>query len=724
MPRRFSTGPDPLGRLSKYRRHAWLPLCLAAGLFSIAMGQDASWDLQNYHFYNGFVLFHPGRRHDIDIAQTQTFLNPSLDAPLYLLTCMFPRAPRAVAFCMGLPYGVLAWFTICIATRLLGGAVAGAWAICIACVLGLTGAAAISQVGLATNEVLVACLVAGGLHCLLHGIDTPAAGIRPFLVAGLLTGIAMGGKLTATPYAIGLAAAVLAALPKRRLLSALPALGLAGVGGVLLTGGFWMAHLWHLYANPIFPFDNQIFKSPWAGPWGYQDTRFLPRSLAQALFYPFWWLRPTTMLVTDAPFADPRFAAVFLAAPIALLAAGLRGCLETQESASFLKKRSKKRLISTGFATISARCSKESKFFCFFLFTKRSACFALDVFKRTFIPKPLWRALIMFWLASYIVWEKLFSIYRYAIPLEIVGGILVIGAIRALLPGHAGLIAAAALTVGIGLATDYPDWGRIAFQPRAIPASLPPIAPHTLVVSSDAGAVSFVAALAPENTVFVGGNGNFSVPDDSLTWRLITSTIANWRGPLDILGPAAGDPAGLAALAANFGIAPGDDCQPIHAAWNDDALQLCRADRIVMAPDQQPTLNLSFSRGAEGLADAGPGWAPPEDWGMWSAAPDATLHLPVNPLNTHPLLLTVLCFSIPSAASPGRHLDIYAGDIRVAQWRLDKFPEIFSAVIPAAPGATQLTLRFHTSDPIIPPGAGPDLQLGIALQHLTLQQAP
>jgi hypothetical protein len=45
----------------------------------------------------------------------------------------------------------------------------------------------------------------------------------------------------------------------------------------------------------------------------------------------------------------------------------------TQESASFLKKRSKKRLIPAGFVTGRARCFNESKFFCFFLFTKRSA---------------------------------------------------------------------------------------------------------------------------------------------------------------------------------------------------------------------------------------------------------------------------------------------------------------------------------------------------------------
>ncbi len=654
---------------SAWLRHGWLPLCVAAGLISVSLGQDATWDLQNYHFYNAFALLHPARWRDVDIAQIQSFLNPVLDIPLYLLTVVFARAPRAVAFCMGLPYGLLAWFTARIAWRLLGGGKAGGWAAGIAVVLGVTGSATFSQIGLATNEISTAALVIAGLDMLLSGIAAPCAGLRPFLLAGLLTGLATGAKLTAVPYAIGLAAAALAALPRRRRLTVIPVLGLAGAAGVLVTGGFWMLHLYRLYGNPIFPFDNQIFNSPWAGPWSYADTRFLPRSTLQEWFYPFFWARMNAMLVTESPFADPRCAAVFLTAPIAAFAA---------------------------------------------LRHRRLAAF---------VPAPEWRALMVFWVTGYILWEKLFSIYRYAIPLELAGGILIVGGLRALLPVRF-VPAAAVLTAIICLTTHDPGWGRMAFQPRAVPVSLPPISPGTLVVSSGTDAVSFVAALAPADTVFVGGNGNFQVPDDSLTWRRVTGTIAHWQGPIAILEPAAGDPAGRAALAANFGIAADGQCQAILDGWPAAGPRICQAHRIVIAPDQQPTLNLAFSDGANGLADAGPGWAPPEDWGMWSTAPDASLTLPVNPLNRRSLLLTILCFSIPSAASPGRHVDVYADGRLIAHWSLNKYPETFAATIPAAPGAGTLALRFHTLDPISPSGTSEGRQLGMALQHLTIQQGP
>jgi hypothetical protein len=44
-----------------------------------------------------------------------------------------------------------------------------------------------------------------------------------------------------------------------------------------------------------------------------------------------------------------------------------------------LKKRSKKLLIPAGLATIGANARSKSKFFCFFLFTKRSPFLTLRV---------------------------------------------------------------------------------------------------------------------------------------------------------------------------------------------------------------------------------------------------------------------------------------------------------------------------------------------------------
>ena len=47
------------------------------------LGQDANWDLRNYHFYNVFMWLTDRFERDIHAAGIQTFLNPLLDLPLY-----------------------------------------------------------------------------------------------------------------------------------------------------------------------------------------------------------------------------------------------------------------------------------------------------------------------------------------------------------------------------------------------------------------------------------------------------------------------------------------------------------------------------------------------------------------------------------------------------------------------------------------------------------------
>ncbi len=652
---------------------AWLPLCLIAGLISIALGQDKSWDLQNYHLYNAFAWLR--HRHDVDIAQSQSFLNPILDVPLYLLTLTFAHAPRAVAFCMGLPYGVLAFFTCRVALRLFGGQRENVAAAAIAALFGLTGTAAASQIGLATNEIPVAALVVAGFDFLLIAIITRPPRLTPLVVAGLLTGLAVGGKLTALPYAIGLALAALAGLPPRRWLIATLAIGAGGALGTALTGGFWMGHLYAFYGNPIFPYDNNIFQSPWAGPWGYNDVRFFPRFTLQAIFYPFWWARLNTMTVTESPFADPRFAILFLAAPIALLAA---------------------------------------------IFRRRL---------RALVPPPQWRALLVFWLASYGLWEKLFSIYRYTIPLEITGGMLFVGAIRALRPAYPRLTTAAAaiLTAGLAFASTYPNWGHMPFQAEAVPVTLPVMPPRSLVVSITPAAVSFLAVRAPKQTVFVGTNGNFVVPDTSLIWRQIASTITTWKGPIEIVESVPGNQVARDIVAAEFNLAATDQCQTILAAWNGNGLRLCTAHLLGGTPGYQPAISFGFAIGDTSYAYAGSGWAPPESWGRWSMATDATINLPVNPANTHPLLLTVVAYGLPSGVGGvgGRNADIYANGQLIAHWALAPRPMAYQATIPNLHGAAQLTLRFHVLDPATPAeqqALGDQRVLGIGMMRLSLQE--
>jgi hypothetical protein len=56
--------------------------------------------------------------------------------------------------------------------------------------------------------------------------------------------------------------------------------------------------------------------------------------------------------------------------------------MKVKASGSFLKKRTKKLLFTAGVGDAVAT-ARRTKFFCFFLFTKRSSCSAFSVLERT-----------------------------------------------------------------------------------------------------------------------------------------------------------------------------------------------------------------------------------------------------------------------------------------------------------------------------------------------------
>ena len=81
---------------------------------------------------------------------------------------------------------------------------------------------------------------------------------------------------------------------------------------VILVAGPWWLTLYRGFGSPLFPYFNGLFRSPFAAPVNFNDARFLPRTVAQALFYPLYWaIRPQT-LVIELPTRDPRFLLAYV----------------------------------------------------------------------------------------------------------------------------------------------------------------------------------------------------------------------------------------------------------------------------------------------------------------------------------------------------------------------------------------------------------------------------
>ncbi len=145
----------------------------------------------------------------------------------------------------------------------------------------------------------------------------PAPGSAPALAgAGLLFGLAAGLKLTNSIYLAAATLAWLAAARGGRVRSTC-ALAAGAAGGILVGAGPWMAHNLRLYGSPIFPFFNNVFRSPEFAPMGFRDMRWPAHGVADLVRFPLAWLHGDPRSLEHG-YRDARWAVL-----LTLLAAAL-----------------------------------------------------------------------------------------------------------------------------------------------------------------------------------------------------------------------------------------------------------------------------------------------------------------------------------------------------------------------------------------------------------------
>jgi hypothetical protein len=377
---------------------------LAGAIYTWFVGEDVNWDWLNYHEYNVWAVIH--NRYSIDAlpAGFQTYFNPTVYYPVYYLRHFLP-----------LPYGLmiigavhgLNLLLIYFLIRALLRETATASAIGAAILIAAVGPMTLSEVGTSFSDILTALPILAGCVLILSAGESQHG---RYILAGLLIGAAVGLKLTNAVYAIGAAAAVLAA--SRPVLATL-CLGLGGAIGAVATGGAWGLMLWRELGNPIFPLFNAVFQSRELMPMNIMDWQFLPRGILDALAYPFYWLVGDNRS-SEYPFRDARFAVATV-----LIVLGIGRGLVTRTD----------------------------------IFTRRDTQF------------------LLFFGASYAAWLGVFSIQRYAIVLELLCApliVLLIARVSAAAPGPASLritsmrLNAAMLVVAVAIAlwSQPGDWFR------------------------------------------------------------------------------------------------------------------------------------------------------------------------------------------------------------------------------------------------------------------------
>ena len=256
-----------------------LPILAAAIAWSLLRGQDANWDLQNYHEYDPFAWLH--RRYALDVAPAgaQGFLNPLPYLLPYGLHRLLP--PLAAQLAVTASQSVclmLAWFiawTSC--PRPVAALAATATAI--------SGPVVLIELGTSFADLLLAI---PPLAAILLILRTSTGRFPTALLAGILTGFAIGMKPTSLFLLPALAA--FAAMRRDSLSGAARSAGLTLLGalaGGLLSDGAWAVFLWRQYGSPMFPFMNTLFRSPSAALVDFSDPRFHFMGWRHALTIPF-----------------------------------------------------------------------------------------------------------------------------------------------------------------------------------------------------------------------------------------------------------------------------------------------------------------------------------------------------------------------------------------------------------------------------------------------------
>lgn len=266
----------------------WLQCLLfliGGGLVSMILKFEVIWDFANYHYYNAWAFVEGRFNYDLLVAGLHGFFNPLPELPLYYLIKYFNDYPNIIYFMQGLWFGALGF--VCF--KIAGLFFCDKRAVFLTVLFGLCGYGVFFQIGTSSNEIMIAFWLLLSLYLLLRiFFKKSAAGGGLFFLAGFLAGAAMGLKLTAVIYCVGLGISLILFYRKiPQPLKNISFFALGGLCGLLTFGGFWLWQLWETFGNPLFPFANELFESEFISRENYSDERFIPKNLSEFFLLPF-----------------------------------------------------------------------------------------------------------------------------------------------------------------------------------------------------------------------------------------------------------------------------------------------------------------------------------------------------------------------------------------------------------------------------------------------------
>jgi len=486
-----------------------LMICFVMGaLVSVACGQDANFDLRNYHIYNVYNVL--AGRFDVDFfpAGSQTGYNPTLDFP-YVLLALGPLAhyPRLLAAFMGLWYGALIFVTLQMASRLfvIFPKQERPFLILLGTLTAVTGAVTLSEVGTTLDDISTGMLVLAGLFLILKSFDNAKGNegiphLKHLFTAGVLFGLSAGLKLTGSIYALAICLTLLAFLRPPIWIKACALFSMGWLSGFLPPFSWWAWKLWTRFQNPFFPIFNNVFKSPLFPPFDMMDNRFFPRNALQWMAYPLYWaFHAQENLVIEPNFRDPRMGIAYVAISFFIFL-GVRRFRRVKTPVRDL-------FLSSGVSRAEA-------------------------------------ILLVFLILSYMIWLISSSILRYALVIEVLSVLCTIVILEKLVRLYTPHFARTVTTLLIVLTcmisifgTRYMEWGRVDYGEKVFDVDMSWAEPNTLFIGAGKPIAYLAAFTPPETHARFVGFGYTTVRDD-FSWPFGTipkKMIHDHKGPIKLL---------------------------------------------------------------------------------------------------------------------------------------------------------------------------------------------
>jgi hypothetical protein len=490
-----------------------LLIAVACGVGSLRSYQDFNYDQLHYHYYLGWSFVAGRLDQDIAPAGFGTFFNPLIQALTYLGITHLP--PRVFGVLLGMAHGLNGFIVYRIARRILAG-VPGMWALAaVTAVVALRGPGAVSLLGTTFGDNLVSIPALAALLLLLDAPGLPSA--RRVAAAGALAGGAAGLKLTYGLFLVPLGIVVVHAAWQRRSWRLPVVFGAAALAGLVLTGGYWGAQLWMRFRNPVFPFVNGWFRSPYYSPSSFRDEPYLARGWRDVLAMPLDIALGHTKRLQPVSFQDGRY------------------------------------LTLVGIAAAAAMRRLGAK-------AQRGAW------------SPAATGLTLYFTSALALWLVAFHYYRYFVAGEFLAPVLILALLRFALPRW--LPAAwMALALTITLTSWTNDWGRVPWTDDWYRVRIPDraVPPHAIVLVGGA-LLSYTLPSFPPGTRFFGLMG---YQTNGLNPQ-ISYELRHHTGPILLLSR---DDVRVPTPLALFGLERTQECSQIRTRPHH-RFDLCRLIRV------------------------------------------------------------------------------------------------------------------------------------------------